>query len=140
MNTKDKIIYGYLTFNELTTLIKSNIDAAAELKLRLWYDVNKIGICAHISENNILIFDKQYSKQFMHVMLGQMHYDWSLMLQKRLKEKQQEAYRLKMLELEQLGGQNQEYIDTYDERPTLGEKIAQRNMNQFPNDKKYGIG
>jgi len=140
MNLKDKIIYGYLTFNELATLIESNIRAAAVLNIRIWYDVNKQGIYAHMSENKTLLFNKQYSKDFMHVMLAKMHYDWSLVLQKRIDLKNQEEYRLKMLALEELGGQNQEYIDIEDRRPTIGEKIAQRNtMNQYSNEKKYGI-
>ena len=140
MNLKDKIIYGYLTFNELATLIEANIRAAAVLNIRIWYDVNKKGIYAHMSENKTLLFDKQYSKDFMHVMLAKMHYDWSLVLQKRIDLKNQEEHRLKMLALEELGGQNQEFIDIEDRRPTLGEKLAQRNnMNQYSNEKKYGI-
>ena len=124
MTLRDKIQYGYITFKEFSTLIDENVKNAAELGLRIWWQISSKGIIGRMSDNGTIIFEKSYTGEHLHIMLAKMHFSWSLILQKRIELKRQEEYRQRMIEKEALGGQNHEVIDDYDKMPTLGKKYG----------------
>jgi len=122
MTLKDKIVFGYLTSYEFSKLIDANVYNAAILNLRIWWQIDNKAITGRISDNGTLIFKKVYKGEHTHVLLSKMHFDWSLIFFKRIALKNEEEHKQKMIEQEALGGQNQEYVDRYEDRPTLGER------------------
>lgn len=130
MTFKDKIHYGFLTLNELSTLIDQNKKHAATLNIYMKWEITAAGITATLKERDFLIYKNTFTGNYTHVMLAKMHYNWSLVFDKKIAALKDAQIRVRLLELEAMGGQNHDVTDIpEDTRLTLGERVQ-----------KYGIG
>lgn len=129
MTLKDKINYGYLTFMEFSNLIEANVKASRELSIRIWWESKDKGIIGRMKYGEQLLYENTFSGEHMHTMMAKMHYAWSLILEKRITGLKQEQHRKRMLEQENLGGQNYDVVDRDADKLTMGERAQ-----------KYGIG
>ncbi len=133
MTLKDKINYGYITLNEFKELINNNIANAKTLKIRMWWEFENKIIVARMRQGSTLIYEYKYEGDLMPVLLAKMHYNWSLVLEKKIKALRLEKHRQLQYERWRMGGQNFEPIDEPEDKPTLGELAAMRrikNTNQ----------
>lgn len=123
MTLKDKIYYNFLTLKEFNDLAQSNIEKSNELSIDTFHEFKDNKLVGRLILLDKLLYEKEFSGEHLQIMLAKMYYNWSLILDKHLKVKQDEEYRLKMENQEALGGQNYDTIDEQeDDRLTMGER------------------
>jgi len=127
MNLHDKILYGFCTQKEISDLINTNIANAKTLQIRMWWEFDKKTIVARMTEGGKLIYENKYQDEHIHVIMAKMHYNWSLVLDKKINARRHEEHRKVMIERWRMGGQDFDVTDEpEDTRLTLGERAAMR--------------
>jgi len=123
MTLKDKINYGQLTLKEFDTLIEANINNTKIFGIRMWWEYKNAVIIGRMSQDGILLYQNQFKGEFTHNLLAKMHYNWSLVLEKKINALRREEQRQLQIDRWRMGGQNFDPIDEpEDTRLTMGER------------------
>jgi len=76
-----------------------------------------------MSQDGTLLYQNQFKGEFTHNLLAKMHYNWSLVLEKKIKALRREEQRRLQIEKWRMGGQDFEITDEpKDTRLTMGER------------------
>jgi len=111
MKERDRIYMGYSTLREITELIDRNTKTATELNITIKWRVKDGVVIATMAQGDTLIFNKAFTHGYVHARLAQMHFEFSLILARKLDIRQQENYIKKMQEEADLGGQAYDVVD-----------------------------